>query len=163
MQMKKAIFLPISLIFNIEIVAQTITASPSWSVAIPATTITEAGSNYATNVMSAVDQTLIDLRAANNIFTFTISVHKLDTDWDNTLSVWVQRTGEGISSGGGTVSTSGGLTYQQVTNSTLYFFSGTLPNNRRRRDVPIQYEIRGLSVLIPVKTYSTSIIYTVSE
>lgn len=160
--MKKAVLFSIVLvIIHLKGLAQTITATSGFNTSLPATSVSEAGSNYSTTATSAVNQTLISLRAAAGVFTFTISVHKIDTDWNSGLSVWVQRTGTGT--GGGTLSTTGGSTYQQITNSSQFFFSGVLGTNRRRNNIPIQYQIRGASVLLPVKTYTTTVVYTISN
>jgi predicted metal-dependent phosphotriesterase family hydrolase len=140
--------------------AQTISASPGWTASVPATRITEAGRNYTTNVTSARTQTRINLLTATGIFTYTVSVHKVDTDWNNTLTLWVRRTGNGTGTGG---TITGGTAYQQITNTTRSFFRGTVGTSRQRTNITVQYEIRNLSVTIPVKTLTTTLVYTLSD
>lgn len=165
--MKKIIFLAILLLSSFMGRTQTITASPSWNISVPANTITEAGNNYTTNITSAASQTLVSFSVSAGLFggNYTVSVHKIDSDWHSNLSLWTQRTGAGTGSGwfsSGTIT--GGLTFVQLTNAPQTFFSGSTGIlSSGRTNIPIQYEIRGVSVLLPVKTYTTTVVYTISN
>ncbi len=145
---------------SVKSVAQTITASPGWSIAIPASSITEAGSNYTTNATSTANQTLISV-TSSFLASYTVTVHRDNTNWNSALTLWVQRTGNGSGSFFGTIA--GGLSFQQVGTAAQTFFSGIIGFPTNRSNIPIQYQISGLSVLIPVKTYTTTITYTVSN
>jgi hypothetical protein len=138
---------------------KSVTVTGSWSASVT-TTITEAGLNYTGNVTSASDQSLIDISAQNND-PYTVTIQEQDTDWNSNVTVWARRTGVGT---GGTA-ISGGVDYIQLIASAQFFFSGAIaqPADPRVVGIPIQYEIRGLSVLVPVKSYSTTIIYTVTS
>lgn len=140
--------------------AQTGTASPGWTVSVPANTITEAGTNYTTNFASAINQTLLSYNLSKQ-GNFDVFIHKIDASWDSRLSLWAVRTGNGVASGGG--STSGGTTFMQLTSSPQSFITGGSGNSTTRTNIPIQYEIRGLSVLIPVKTYTTTVVFTITN
>ncbi|MBL7814150.1 MAG: hypothetical protein JNL70_04015 [Saprospiraceae bacterium] len=162
----KSILTIIFLLFYVVIKAQSIAASPGWSVSVPANTITEAGSDYSANATSAINQTLVSLTMPGGVFgaNFTVSVHKIDTDWHSNLSLWVQRTGTGTGNGLFSASITGGASFLQLTSSPQTFYTGTTGFlGSTRNNVPIQYEIRGISVLIPVKTYSTTVVYTISN
>lgn len=165
--MKKIIFLLLLLLSSFIGKTQTIKASPSWNISVPTSTITEAGSNYTTNITSPINQTLVDFTVSSGLFggNYTVSVHKIDSDWHSNLSLWTQRTGTGT--GGGLLGTgtiTGGLTFIQLTNAPQTFFSGNTGFlSSGRTNIPIQYEIRGVSVLLPVKTYTTTVVYTVSN
>ena len=146
--------------------AQTISASPGWNISIPASTITEAGNNYTTNATSAVNQTFVNFTIPGGYrTTYTVKIHKVDSDWHSNLSLWAQRTGSGTENYfilHGTIAN--GATFIQVTSSPQTFFMGTLVLfATRRTNIPIQYEIRGISVLLQVKTYSTTVVYTISN
>jgi hypothetical protein len=147
--------------------AQTITASPGWSQSVPANTITEAGNNYTSPITSATNQTLVSFSLPSGLFgtTYTVSIHKIDATWHTNLSLWAQRTGTGT--GGGLFATgtiAGGTSYIQLTNSPQVFFSGaTGILSSGRSNIPIQYQVQGVSVLLPVRTYTTTVVYTVSE
>jgi hypothetical protein len=90
-----------------------------------------------------------------------VNVHRIDTDWNSNLSLWVQRTGNGT--GGFLGSIAGGLAFIQLTTTPQLLYSGNIGFAAGRNNVPIQYQIRGLSVLIPVKTYTITVVYTVSN
>ena len=150
-----------SLLMNDDLYAQIRSVranNGNWNAALN-TTITEGGLNYASNVTSATNQTLFDIDAQRSD-PYTVTIQKQDTDWNSNLTLWARRTGPG--SGGLIV---GGLNYVQLTANSQYFFNGavTQGGGSRTNGIPIQYEIRGISVLIPVKAYSTTIIYTVTS
>lgn len=165
--MKNCIFLLLLLLHCVMAKTQTITANSSWNISIPANTITEAGNNYTTNITSPINQTLVNFSVPAGLLgaNYTVSVHKIDTDWHTNLGLWTQRTGNGTSSSLlGTGSITGGVTFLQLTNSPQTFFYGnTGILSSGRTNVPIQYEIRGISVLLPVKTYTTTVVFTISN
>jgi hypothetical protein len=142
--------------------SQRITANQGWSVVIPVGTITEAGNDYSTSAISPIAQTLIDFKTGG-ASSYTISVQKVDVDWHPTLALWVQRNGEGNGSGGKTVPMTGGTPFIQVTNVPQIFFYDTSGESHNRNNVPVQYQIFGYSVLLPVKTYTTTVVYTISN
>lgn len=151
----------ILLFYCFEAKAQTISASPGWSYSVPSGTITEAGTNYSISPTSAANQTLISMAGFSIFETYAVTVHKIDTDWNGALSLQVQRTGTG--SNGFFGSTNGGAAYITLTNSPQAFFNGNIGFANSKNNVPIQYRIQGASVLLPVKTYTTTVVYTVSN
>jgi hypothetical protein len=158
--MKILLFLIFFLTVIPPIVAQSLTVSPGWSVTIPASTITEAGLNYTTNVTSSTSQSLMNVNGSI-VSTPKIYVQKTDVSWNSNLTLWIKRNTGG--SGGFFASITNGTNFQQITNSPLYFYEvftglGTSVNN-----IPIQYEIRGLSVLIPAQSYTTTLLFTVTN
>ena len=147
------------------VIAQTLTVGPGsgWSVTIPASTITEAGLDYTqTTTTSVTNQSLMNV--TGGILTNPkVYVQKTDVTWNSNLSLLLRRTGAGT--GLVAVLIAGGTTFQQITNSPLYFFDliTVAPLTvTSRTNIPIQYEIRGLSVLIPAQSYTTTILYTVT-
>jgi hypothetical protein len=146
--------------------AQNIAATGNWSSSIAATSITEAGSNYTANATSATNQTLVSFNVPAGLFgaTYQVFVHKLDATWNSNLSLWTRRTGNGTSNAffGGSIS--GGTTFLQLTNSPQLLCNGTTGILGNGRDnIPMQHEIRGISVIVPVRTYTTTVVYTVSN
>lgn len=134
----------------------------NWSYALNSTDLTEAGSDFSGTYASASNQILIDITYPSNAnVKWEVHVEKQDIDWHSDLDLYVRRTGNGTGQGGG--NSNGfvqlGTSYQLITNNSQFFFKG----RKKRFDIPIQYEIRGVSVLIPAKTYETTIIYTVTE
>jgi hypothetical protein len=160
--MKKIVLFIASLLCCFVAKSQRISVNTGWSVSIPVGTITEAGNDYSTSVTSPISQTLIDFKTGG-ASSYTISVQKVDIDWHPNLSVWVQRNGDGSGSGGLTVPMTGGTTFIQVTNTPQIFFFDASGASHNRNNVPIQYRILGYSVLLPVKTYTTTVVYTISN
>lgn len=136
-----------------------VTVTGNWN-AEAITPITEAGLDYTSNITSASNQSLLDISSQSND-PYTVTIQKQDTDWNSDLTVWVRRTG--IGTGGNSIS--GGLNYVQLSTSAQFFFDGSIAQRAEPAvtGIPIQYEIRGLSVLIPIKSYTTTIIYTVTS
>lgn len=148
-----------------EVIAQSISINligPTWNVSVP--TITQAGSDYSSNITSSVNQSTISLLfGLTTILTnWKVVVKKQDTNWNSNLTLWVRKTGNGtgiLSPVVGTISPSGVSSFVQLSNVEQEIYRGF----STRYDVPIQYELRGLSVLVPVNNYSTSIVYTLLD
>lgn len=157
--MKKAFFLLFFSMFNTCVFAQSLTVSPGWSVTIPASTITEAGLNYTTDATSSTSQSLMTV-TGNTQTNPKVYVQKTDISWNSNLTLWLKRTGNGTGLLAFTIA--GGTTFQQITNSPLYFFDLFTLFGTSVNDIPIQYEIKGLSVLIPAQSYTTTLLYTIS-
>lgn len=173
----KWIILALILTFCNALRAQSISASGSWTPSV--TPITEAGNNYASSTLeSAANQTLISVSMPPQDLLFIISfannyqvwVKRTDSgpNWNTAgLQLFVKRTGSGT--GGGTSlllvpsAINNGLTYQQITTSDVQFFDGYNFGNSTRSGIPIQYQITGVSVLVPAATYSTTITYTLVD
>ena len=138
--------------------AQTISINSgnTWSVPTLSSTITKAGKNYEHVETSSASQTLFKVNA---LLAWSISAHLSSTsNWDSSLKLYVQRTGSGT----GIAIVTGGTTYMQLTTTPQLFFSGLLNVLAHRDNIPVQYKIEGLSVMLPVKTYTTTITYTIS-
>lgn len=112
----------------------------------------EAGSDI--NSIYSTSQALINLtvRSSGN---FAITVRKEDTNWDNQLSFYLHRTGNGT--GRGTIF--GGTNFIRLDNFEQTFFEGRFT----RSSVPIQYEFRNLSVLVPADGHTSAVIYTITS
>ncbi|WP_428653380.1 hypothetical protein [Runella sp.] len=141
---------------------QTISATgTTWNASV--TTITEAGSNYSSNITSAANQTTLTISVGLALLTnWKVFVKKQDATWNSNLTVWVRKTGDGtgiLTPVLGTISPNGATSFIQLTATNQEIFTGF----SNRFNVPIQYEIRGLSVLIPASSYSTSVIFTVID
>jgi hypothetical protein len=84
-----------------------------------------------------------------------IDISRADTTWHTDLHVYVRRTGSGT---GATLT--GGTTYQEITTTATFFFSGS---GGVCRGIPVRYQISGsfASLGVPAGNYSTTITYTV--
>jgi hypothetical protein len=123
--------------------AQRITVRGNWVLDLR-NEITEAGSDYIGTYTSNVDQTTIQLRNVDGS-SWSVSVrYAPDSDWDNALVLRAQRTGPGT----GTGMITGGTAFQTLTLIDALFFTGT----DNRNTIPIQYQLSGVSVTIPVIT-----------
>lgn len=132
------------------------TSGANWTLSAPSTILTAAGKNYEHVETTAVNHTLLKVNAA---LVWSVSVQQSGTaNWDTGLKISVRRTGEGT---GGAILT-GNTNYLQLTTTAQALVGGILGLGFSRDDIPIQYKIEGLSVLLPVKTYTTTILFTVS-
>ncbi|MCR9286388.1 MAG: hypothetical protein NXI23_03255 [Bacteroidetes bacterium] len=135
----------------------------AWDFTIPNNDIFEAGLDFSGTYSSNANEVTVSITQQGffaNFFNYNwrVDIRKLDIDWHSDIQLYARRTGNGnpFFLYGNII---GGTSYQQLNTSNQIFFSG----NRSRLDIPIQYEIRNVSVLIPAKTYETTIIYTVTE
>jgi len=135
--------------------AQEITVTGSWDVTIDETDLQGgAGSDLNSTYTSAVNQLDIQIKG-KKLKSWRVDVSKADSNWHVLMELWIQRTGDGI--GSGTIW--GGTTYQEIMNVDQVFFYG----GKNRKNIPIQLQLRGMTVQIPYDTYTTTIWFTVSE
>jgi hypothetical protein len=156
--MKYTIAFCIASLYAFASSAQTISinSGTTWSIPTLSSTITKAGKNYEHIETSSASQTLLKVNA---LIGWSISAHLSTTsNWDSSLKLYVQRTGNGT----GIAIVSGGTTYMQLSSTPQVFFTGLLNLLAHRDNIPIQYKIEGLSVMLPVKTYTTTVTYTIS-
>ena len=154
--MKNFTLIVFILISNV-LFSQSVSVSGSWIKTISASDITEAGKDYVGTYTSSTTQTKIsiDPRRKNN--TTVISIRKDDGDWHEDLNLQIKRINNGIKD------TSGGLEFQSITDIGADFFK----TKGKKENVPLQYRINGISVLLPVllpvQEYTTTIIFTVYD
>ncbi len=140
----------------------------NWNYIIPANDIIEAGNDFSGTYASAANQISASIYLNGgwlgfwwNYFinySWQVEVTKLDIDWDPNILIYIRRTGNGAGYGGGNY-ISGGNSYMQLTNANQQFFQGA----QARMNVPVQLQLRDISVTMPAKTYSTTIVYTITS
>jgi hypothetical protein len=151
-----------SIIFSLSVIcikAQSINAIGSWPVSVPSNTISEAGNDYNMNLTSMTNQTMLDINVPLTTTNWRVDVNKQDSFWNNSLTLWIRKTGDGIGVAGSSISPIGTIPFFQLANLGQPLFTGT----KNYSSIPIQYEIRGLSVVIPASTYNTTVVYTITE
>lgn len=160
--MKKIIIFTVILLLANQIYSQTLTITGSWTSTLATSNITEAGLDYSStyNIVSSVSQSLLTVNSAKNSVAF-VYVQKSDTSWDTRLILSALRTGSGTGNNG--FSVTNGTTYQTVSNVPTYFFEVRPNVGTRVSNIPIQYKISGFTVLLPVKAYTTTLLYTVTN
>ncbi len=146
--------------------SQELTMSPlsDWNVRLSENDL-RAGEDFMSTMTSGEDQSKITIEVgpANFYYLFfnswSLSVERSGGNWDNDLELYIRRTGSGQSAGFFFANISGGESFVRINRSSREFFRG----NGYRYDVPIQLEIRGISLTIPTDTYSTDLIFTVID
>jgi hypothetical protein len=143
----------------VKSLAQTasVNVTGNWSSFIPSTSITEAGNNYNMNLTSLPNQAYLDIANTNTNASWTVSV-SLQMPMSGGLELYIRKTGDGIGTTGGSIMPTGTNPYIQLSTMPQLFFQGV----KNITNIPIQCEIRGLSVTAPASTYSTSVVYTIT-
>jgi hypothetical protein len=131
-----------------------LTVTGNWAKNIAASDISEAGNDYPTTYASNTNQTLLTINPKNWNKEIIVYVSKSDISWNSNLNLKVKRTSNGTN---GNANINGGIIYQTITNLDANFFTC----KGYHTFVPLQYEITGISVLLPVQSYSSTITYTV--
>ncbi len=149
----RAILLPL-LAISSQVFAQKIDVKGDWEAESSCYDI-QAGENIKSVVTSEYDELEIYVNGNVNKSTWKIQVKKDDVCWNNALEVWVRRTGNGNGSG----ECWDGTSWQKVAYSNMDFFGGKRVMNK----IPVQVEIRGMSVTIPAQKYTTNLIFTLYE
>lgn len=131
--------------------AQSISVTGQWNYTIPTIDITEAGEDFTGTYTSSVNQVYLDIIYDNK---WSISVQKNDIDWDDKLEIFMHRTGNGY----GTGQIKGGQNYKIIKNNDFKFITG----EKNRNSIPLQFQMRKVSVTIPAHNYIVEIMYTLS-
>jgi hypothetical protein len=160
--MKKTYLLLFLSIFMNKCFTQSLTVTGGWTRTLATTNITESGLDYATGgtLSAAVNQSTINVNSAANSVAF-VYIQKSDISWDTRLVLAALRTGTGTGSTG--FSTTNGTTALNVSNVSQYFFEVRPGSGTQVSNIPIQYTIKGFTVLLPAKTYTTTLLYTVTN
>ncbi|WP_341227340.1 hypothetical protein [uncultured Arcticibacterium sp.] len=158
--MKVSVFFTI-LLFSFVSNGQQINVKSDWSETVSSNEISEAGLDYAGTLTSDAAQSSISFSGGKFLGFYFVSVSKEEIDWDSRLSVWIRRTGDGNGSPFATIS--GGTNYMELSDSEQTFYSGWNATGGTRRNVPVQYQMRGVSVVIPAKSYLLNVTYTLSD
>jgi hypothetical protein len=89
---------------------------------------------------------------------WNVDVQRVDLDWHHSLDLYVRLTGEGTGPEEGKV-VKGGEIFQRIERSPGEFFEC----KGWRYDIPIQFELRGVSLLLPAKTYRVEVLFTILD
>lgn len=136
----------------------------SWSYSVSASEIIEAGTDFSGTYESNANQVDIDLRIKPNNwnnrieYTWTVDISVSNVDWHPDIGLYARVTDKGKGFGINPYMY-GGETYVPVTYVNQQFFYGSAG----RRNIKIQYELRDISVTLPAKSYSTTVIYTITS
>jgi len=124
-----------------------------WDKVFSGIDLTEAGNDYVGTYLSDINATYIKIAAANQTIDYKVVIHREDSaDWDTRLDLQIKRIS--ISVNGST----GGLTFTSIPanfDKDFYYTKGK--NNTDK----IQFQIKGISVLLPAKVYTTTVVFTV--
>lgn len=131
--------------------AQSISVIGQWNYTIPTIDITDAGEDFTGTYTSSVNQVYLDIIYSNK---WSISVQKNDIDWDDELKIFMHRTGNGYGAG----QINGGQNYKIIKNNDFKFITG----RDNRNSIPIQYQMRNVSVTIPAHNFVVEIMYTLT-
>jgi len=134
--------------------AANITISGSWSRTIGSGDLQGgAGSNLNTTYASATNQ--VTMTVTTTLTNWSVSVLRIDSSWNANFVLSIRRTSSGY--GSGTVS--GGTNYLTILTTSQNFVTGS----GNMYLIALQEQLGGVSVSIPVATYTTTIQYTVVD
>jgi hypothetical protein len=147
--MKKILFTLIFVLLGISN-AQYVSVSGEWNYTIPSNDISEAGEDFTGTYTSDANQAYIDVWYWRN---WRVNIQKNNIDWNDDIDIYARRTGNGW---GSSSRINGGTNFSRIRDRSNNFFRGRGWNF----NIPIQYEIRNISVTIPAHTYIVEILYT---
>ncbi|WP_435356573.1 hypothetical protein [Emticicia sp. SJ17W-69] len=173
---RQIILLILGLVLSLNCHAQIMTIINSTWTPTP-NAITEAGNNYTSSTITNASYITYIYITMPGIYSgsdatanhYTVQIKRTDSglNWDTVgLTISATRTGNGTGGGSSILGTSmitGGTSPLPITISNQYFFDGNNYGTTPRINIPIQYEIGGISVLLPVNIYSTTITYTLID
>jgi len=151
--MKNFTLIVFVLISNV-LFSQSVSVSGSWTRTISASDIEESGKDYVGTYESIATQTKISISNGKKDKTI-VEVRKENnfSDWHPNLILQIKCTDRDKLH-------RGGENIQTITDNDVYFFT---TKDGNRTNIPLQYTISGISVLLPVKDYTTTIWFTVYD
>lgn len=133
--------------------AATITISGSWSRVIGAGDVQGGpGGNLAPTYASSANQVRMNVMNPP-ARSWRVDVCRIDTLWHPDFVLSIRRTNNGLNGNGQVF---GGTNYLQITTTNQTFVTG----RGTRRIITLQEQLGGVSVSIPVGTYTTTIQFT---
>lgn len=125
----------------------TVNVIGSWMQSIPASDIIEAGNDYNLDYFSNdFDQTKVTISSNWQNKNFNVYISKNDGVWDPILDLQIRQVGIGQNF----------VTIPDTIGSLYFSIIGSKENI-----MTLEYRIKGISVLLPVQPYTTTIVYTV--
>ncbi|MDH7512835.1 MAG: hypothetical protein QHH14_07815 [Clostridiales bacterium] len=145
------------LVFGVsEFFALSITVAGTWTLVINQSALQgPPGSDLISIHESGLNQIMVTVDMDAWWHSYRVDVRKVDSNWHSNLRLYIRRTGNGT----GLFVPSGGLNYLEITGSNTLFFTGI----GDRSNIPLRERIEGVSVDIPVATYTTTIIFTLTR
>lgn len=140
--------------------AQKISVSGNLNLIASATSISDAGNNLPTSYVSTNNASIVTIevvppsKSNKENKPLRVFVHKVDTNWHTNLILQVRRTVL-VQNSNITL----GTVFQTVTNNSTLFFN-TIGEHF---NIPIQYNLSGISLLMPANNYTTTVVYTVLD
>ena len=130
--------------------AQYVSVSGEWNYTIPSTDISEAGEDFSGTYTSNANQAYVDIYYRRP---WIITVQRNNIDWNDNLDLYIRRTGSGW---GSAKKLKGGTNFVLIRDRKTNFIRG----KGIYYNIPLQYEVRNVSVTIPAHTYIVEILYT---
>lgn len=153
--MKNLIFIAFLVISGSLFGQINVTVTGSWIIPIGESDISTIGNDYPAAFTSTDNQTTLFLDPKNKNKSIYVYVTRSDIAWHNNLTLKIRHTSTNINIIGGSSFTT--ITNSQSPVTPLFNWKGDFIT------IPLQYEITGISVLLPVASYSTIITYTVIQ
>lgn len=137
--------------------AMDLAATGAWSTAITqADLVAGAGSNLQGSHDSGAGAIVLEVSlASGSTDAWRIDVRRTESVWDDSVHVWVRRTGSG--SGDGSISD--GLSWIELGATDTAFFSG----QGDRSGVAVQVRISGISLSVSPDSYLCTVQYTLID
>lgn len=130
---------------------------------ISSNAINEAGMDFNDEIIFSTNEILLSItifpQNLDNVVykSWQIHVRRNDLDWNEHLELFVRRTGNGKNDYNN--KPQNGELYKKIQNNNSFFFEG----NGWIEFIPIQLKLKGISVVLPAKSYSTEIIFTLID
>ncbi|NND05994.1 MAG: hypothetical protein HKN87_06425 [Saprospiraceae bacterium] len=146
--------------------SQNIEFSPfsNWHLKVNSEDIIAAGEDFAGIYETSANHMRIGVQVGAENYQnkmerrWVLEVERRNKGWHQDLVISTRRTGGGSGPRYGQA-IEGGEIYREINRKPIRFFSC----RGWRYDIPMQFELRGISVLLPVKTYSVELRFTIVE
>lgn len=127
----------------------TVNVNSSWIKSILASDIIEAGNDYNLDYFTDdSDRTIVTISSNWQNKNFNVYISKNDDVWDPILDLQIRQVGIG----------QGFVTIPDNINSLYFSIKGS-----KKNIMTLEYKIKGISVLLPVQPYTTTIVFTVLQ
>lgn len=132
-----------------------------WSNVITSTEVSLIGDDYnKTDINSVLNENILSVETTSPLDMWRITIKRRDTKWDNLIKLKIRLVNMGLGNGCNVLSQNGTF-FEELNLIDKLFLTGQ--GNCTNIEVQLQIPASSKTLLIPVDTYNTQIVYTIID
>ena len=132
-----------------------------WSNVITSTEVSLIGDDYnKTDINSVLNENILSVETTSPLDMWRITIKRRDTKWDNLIKLKIRLVNMGLGNGCNVLSQNGTF-FEELNLIDKLFLTGQ--GNCTNIEVQLQIPASSKTLLIPIDTYNTQIVYTIID